>query len=356
MPKRLVVCCDGTWNTPDQVDQGMPTQTNVTKVALAVALRDGNGVEQRVFYHKGVGTAAFDHWRGGALGSGLSKNVQDAYMFLVENYDPSDDIFLFGFSRGAYTARSTAGLVRNSGLLKRQYAGKLDEAYKLYRDRSKASHPTAVEAQLFRKSFSLEVRIKFIGVWDTVGALGIPVAGPGVQLINDHWKFHDVKLSSYVDNAFQALAIDEHRKPFTSSIWEQQPHAVNQTLEQVWFAGVHSNVGGGYADTGLSDIALLWMARKAQGYGLALDFAAANVAVGPDPRGTLRDSMTWYYKRLGELVRPIGAPRVDDESGQPVVTQESVADKAEARWKGDPNYRPDNLRNYLNQGGTITPV
>ncbi len=141
--KRLVVCCDGTWNTPDQVKDGKSSPTNVAKLARAVLTpQDAHGIEQRMYYHKGVGTGRFDHFRGGALGWGLSRNVQDAYMFLVENYDdPDDEIFLFGFSRGAYTARSVAGLLRNSGLLKREYAGKLDTAYELYRDRTNTTHP-----------------------------------------------------------------------------------------------------------------------------------------------------------------------------------------------------------------------
>ena len=136
--KRLVVCCDGTWNTPDEVRDGKPCQTNVTKIARAVVIPQATqGIEQRMYYHKGVGTGTFDHFRGGALGWGLSRNVQDAYMFFVENYDdPDDEIFLFGFSRGAYTARSVAGLLRNAGLLKREYARKLDAAYELYRDRT----------------------------------------------------------------------------------------------------------------------------------------------------------------------------------------------------------------------------
>lgn len=357
MAKRLVVCCDGTWNTPDEVDpEGNPTPTNVTKIALAVRAADDAGVEQRVYYHKGVGTGRLDHWRGGALGWGLSRNVQDAYMFLVENYDPPDDeIFLFGFSRGAYTARSVAGLVRNSGLLRREYAGKLESAYELYRDRGDATSPTSVEAALFRKSFSREVRITFVGVWDTVGALGIPVDGPGVPLVNDRWKFHDVRLSSYVDNAFQALAIDERRKPFEPTIWERQPHAVGQRLEQAWFAGVHSNVGGGYAEHGLSDVALAWMADKARECRLALDLGDARIALAPDAAGIVEDSMTWYYRLLGQRVRPMGAHRVDAH-GAALDTCEAVAETAVTRLRTDSAYRPDNLRAFLAAGGKVARV
>lgn len=352
--KRLVVCCDGTWNTPDQVKDGNPIPTNVTKIARAVVTpRDTEGIEQRVYYHKGVGTGRFDHFRGGALGWGLSRNVQDAYMFLIDNYDhPDDEIFLFGFSRGAYTARSVAGLLRNSGLLKRKYASQLDAAYELYRDRTDATHPRSVEAELFRKSFSHEVRIKFIGVWDTVGALGIPVDFPGVQLVNDRWKFHDVKLSTSVDNAFQALAVDEHRKPFTPAIWEQQPEAnqVGQRLEQLWFAGVHSDVGGGYPETGLSDLALIWMFNRAIECKLALDFTAANIALAPQANGMIHNSMTWYYRLFGELVRPMPLQRRDD-NGRLMVTNEKAADQAIIRLQEDPSYRPLNLSAFRDSGG-----
>jgi len=350
--KRLVVCCDGTWNTPDQMDEGQATSTNVSKVALAVAPHDLGGVGQLVFYDKGVGTGTLDHLRGGALGWGLSKNVQDAYMFLVANHDPGDEVFLVGFSRGAYTARSVAGLIRNSGLLRREYASKLDAAYELYRDRSDRTHPRSVEAQLFRKSFSKEIRIKFIGVWDTVGALGIPNLA-SVHSISDRWEFHDVTLSTYVDNAFHALAIDEHRKPFVPTLWEQNPEAVTQTLEQVWFVGVHSNVGGGYRDGGLSDLALRWMVRKAEGCGLAFD--GIDLAMKPDPLGQLRDSMTWSYRDLGAVVRPIAQPRTSPV-GVPIVTSESVADSAVRRWEVDTSYRSENLRAYMSAGGKITAV
>jgi uncharacterized protein (DUF2235 family) len=355
-PKRLVVCCDGTWNTPDEVTDGKPAQTNVARIARAIAPVDARGTEQRVYYRKGVGTGRFDHFLGGALGWGLSRNVQDAYMFLVDNYRVGDEIFLFGFSRGAYTVRSVVGLIRNSGLLRRRHAGKLGEAYALYRDRGEDSHPRAAEAELFRRSFSREVRIRFLGVWDTVGALGIPLELPGIQLVNERWQFHDVKLSTSVDNAFQALAIDERRKPFTPAIWEQQPgaQAVDQRLEQVWFAGVHSDVGGGYPQTGLSDVALAWMRNRAGECGLAVDFEAARIPLRPDGDAPLHDSMTPYYRLLGELVRPMPVPRTDAE-GTPLVTREKVIDLAVRRMAASAGaYRPPNLLAFVRAGGPQT--
>jgi uncharacterized protein (DUF2235 family) len=344
--KRIVICCDGTWSKPDQMQGGVLSPSNVTKVALCVAPAGSGGVEQRLFYDKGVGTGAFDRIRGGAFGWGISEKILAAYRFLIANYDPGDELFFFGFSRGAYTVRSTFGLVRNSGLLKREYAGKLDDAYALYRRRDDASHPDAVESELFRKSFSHEPRAKFIGVWDTVGALGIPVGGL-FRFINSRWTFHDLDLSRSVDNAYQALAIDEKRKPFAPAVWKQHPQAVGQVLEQIWFAGVHSNVGGGYSNTGLSDLVLLWMVNKAETCGLAFDRARLNAMVKPDALGKMEDSQRWFYKILaGDYIRPMGKEPNESAGSSAVDRQKNPLSK----------YDPKNLREYLNAGGKVTPV
>src|SRR5438034_5107168 len=267
MPKRIVVCCDGTWSTPDErdVNPANPPEyalapTNVTKLALAVAPSDPqNGISQLVFYNRGVGTGNWGHILGGVLGAGLDRKIQEAYTYIVENYESGDELYLFGFSRGAYTVRSLAGFIRNSGVLQPRNASRLDAAFALYRDRSPASHPRTLESQLFRRSFSYEPRIKFMGVWDTVGSLGIPNAPFPIA---KHWMFHDLVLSSYVENAFQALAIDERRGPFSPALFARDQHDA-QRLEQVWFAGVHKDVGGGYFAHTLSDLSLAWMARRA---------------------------------------------------------------------------------------------
>ncbi len=193
--KRILVCCDGTWNRPDQVHNGEVCASNVTKLARCIAPIDSQGIRQLMFYDKGVGTGHFDRIRGGAFGWGIKRKILDAYRFLMINYEPGDELFFFGFSRGAYTVRSTFGLIRNSGLLKPAFAHKLIDAYALYRRRDDASHPDAVESELFRRSYSEEPRAKFIGVWDTVGALGLPVGGL-LQFINQRWKFHDMTLSA----------------------------------------------------------------------------------------------------------------------------------------------------------------
>lgn len=321
MPKRLVVCCDGTWNTPDQAN----SPTNVTKVALALAKTDESGNQQRVYYQPGVGTARGERFRGGAFGFGLSRDVRSAYRFLVDNYEPGDDLYFFGFSRGAYTARSTVGLVRNAGILRRQHAQRIDDAYALYRSAKDTEHPHGIEAELFRRSYSYEPEIHFIGVWDTVGSLGIPVGGPRLlNVVNRRWQFHDTALSSKVRNAFHALALDEERGPFTPTLWTGRPSG-QQRVEQVWFSGVHCDVGGGYPEHELSDITLLWMKGRAIECGLTFDGSAfgqrhpgvvvpererasiaARTAVYPNLRGRKHDSRTALYKLVPAVARTTG--------------------------------------------------
>ncbi|MGY1687854.1 DUF2235 domain-containing protein [Geodermatophilus sp. SYSU D00867] len=358
MPKRLVVCCDGTWNTPDQVAEGRPCPTNVTKLALEVAPAGADGLRQCVFYLRGVGTARGERYRGGAFGVGLSRAVKDAYRTIVDNYEPGDELWFFGFSRGAFTARSTAGFVRTAGVLERRHAGRLDEAYELYRCRE--AHPRGTEAELFRRSYSYEPDVHFIGVWDTVGALGLPVRGLG--FVNRRWAFHDTTLSSKVRNAFQALAVDETRRAFRPTLWE--PHRGDarpegQRLEQVWFSGVHCGVGGGYRDTSLSDVALLWMVDRARECGLAFhrDAFAPPPPGGapddnrprpvPDPLGELRDSRTGLYRLLPRYHRPIGV-------GHPRT--ESLASTTVRRYLQDERYRPPGVASFLARGGPRTEV
>jgi uncharacterized protein (DUF2235 family) len=364
--KRIVVCCDGTWNIPDQV-----SPTNVVKVALALADRDSSGVPQRVFYNAGLGTSRGERLRGGAFGFGLSKHVRECYRFLVENYEPGDELYFFGFSRGAFTARSTAGMVRNSGILRREHASRLGDAYAIYRGRDPTSHPRGTRATLFRRSFSHEPRVHFIGVWDTVGALGIPVLGPGwANVLNRRWEFHDTDLSTMVDLAYQALAIDEARGPFVPSLWNRQDEARNQVLEQVWFAGVHSDVGGGYDDCALAEIPLLWLVDRAaraglefrQGHfsgrrpddsGAAADERAAGRYVAPSAHGLAHDSRRGIYRWLRRYERSPGGERAAGR--EEVAHGQAIASSARDRIDLD-GYGSERLRTFLDGGGEIRDV
>jgi uncharacterized protein (DUF2235 family) len=338
--KRIVICCDGTWNSPDKDVEGIPIATNVVKLADAVLPRDRKRIEQLVYYDTGVGTRGswLKQLYEGATGSGLSRNVLEAYQYLIRNYLPGDELFLMGFSRGAYTVRSLAGLIRNCGILRANALQMVHEAYAIYRSRGPGSHPREKEATLFRRSYAVsdKTAIKFIGVWDTVGALGNPLLLNGI--LSRRYKFHDTDLSSIVSNAYQALAIDEKRRHFAPALWNKRPDTEHQTLEQVWFAGVHSNIGGGYPSAGLSDLALAWMCDKAKASGLAI----GAVSLRPDTHEIPEESRKGFYLLIPRLFRPINIP--DPEKGP---TFEMLHPSVVEKYQRDPSYRPRNLVDYF---------
>lgn len=337
MAKRIAICCDGTWNTPDE-KEGDTLSTNIVKMAHAIKPRDAKGIEQVIFYDRGVGTSrGTDQLLGGAFGVGLSQNIEDAYRFLVDNYVEGDELFLFGFSRGSYTARSLAGVIRNCGLLKKLHSDKFHTAYEIYRSRKPEDKPDGAGAAAFIKKFSRPIdKIQFIGVWDTVGALGIP--GLFNFVGKELFEFHDVTLSKIVVNAYHALALDERRQPFLPTLWEQNANAPNQTLEQVWFAGVHSNIGGGYSECGLSDISFTWMAGKAQACGLELDPEYIKGHIAPNPGGVLRDSLSLFYRVFGRGDRSIPAGGKYKQK-----IHKSAVDRMN---RPSLKYKPDNLVAY----------
>jgi len=296
--KRICIFSDGTWNSPEQ-----GSATNVLDMARAVSPVVA-GTEQVAFYDWGVGTDR-KKLMGGISGVGIDKNIMDCYRFIVHNYNPDDHLFLFGFSRGAYTARSLAGFIRNCGLLKREHASQIPAAYKLYRQRSKASSPNADRAQQFRSQFAVAdiTPIEFVGVWDTVGSLGIPVPFWGT-LGEKEFLFHDTEPSKIVQHARHAVAIDENREDFAPTLWSPKP---GLDLLQVWFAGVHSDIGGGYAEHGLSDCASQWMVNEAAKVGLIFEQHFLD-KLSPDPTDKHHNERKGIYRARGEHVRQISGP------------------------------------------------
>ncbi|MCW2753917.1 MAG: hypothetical protein JWQ32_1328 [Marmoricola sp.] len=283
--KRLVVCCDGTWNKPDNEDV-----TNVEKIARTVRtdMSAGGGVYQLVYYISGVGTSSYeaDRLLGGAFGFGLFHNVIACYRFLAQNYEPGDEIFIIGFSRGAYTARSLGGMIARVGLLTKValVEERLPEAVHLYQRTKMPAGDFGESVDEFKHDHCHPAKVTFLGVFDTVGALGVP----GFE--RETPRFHDVQLSDQVLCARQALAIDETRMKFAPTFWEapSEPAGVpteDPRVKQVWFEGAHSDVGGGYRETGLSDTSLLWMAGEAHAAGLIFDpvLLGTYVNSGSDP-------------------------------------------------------------------------
>ena len=304
--------------------------TNVSRLAWAIQpvdTRDGKEIPQIVFYQSGVGTEGDRSSRvvGGALGLGLSHNMRDAYAFICNNYCEGDEIFLFGFSRGAYTARSIGGLIGFAGLLAKRDLDRFLELWKGYKERDR-------NADLL-KSFQNRhgnVRIKCIGVWDTVGSVGIPADFALLDpFFRKYYGFFDATLGLHVDHAFHALALDERRKHFVPTLWTQKPGAGKQELKQVWFAGVHSDVGGGYPVHGTSDIPLAWMASEVAPYlGIDFDYLKARRDLsGKWSLGMLHESFGKFWVKLGEEHR---TPFVAD----PKTSFEKVHASVAARIKG----------------------
>jgi uncharacterized protein (DUF2235 family) len=333
MPKKIIIAFDGTWNTPDVKSEVAGSKsTNVWKLYSSILAADKNGIAQKKWYDKGVGTAWYDRIRGGAFGVGLSDNILDGYRQLVNTYEAGDLVYIFGFSRGAYTARSLVGLIRNAGLLKPENIDLTNEAYGLYRTRDEGADSD--RARLFRDNFSRTIGIHMLGIWDTVGALGVPLESFN-WFNRSYYEFHDTELSAIVANAYHALAIDEWRKNYQCTLWDPKSKP-NQHVEQVWFSGAHANVGGGYANNNLSDVALVWMINKAIECGLEVDIKKV-----PCLPATTVPTTNSYKEFLGGAYCQFNPPHYR-EIGKTAFGQESIDPSVEERLKHDTQYKPKN--------------
>ena len=292
--KRIILLLDGTWNDSDfgtqdtnivrmreiiarvlwaENDKSAP-ETDAAPSSDWVTPKTFKDHDYIVFYERGVGTGAFfNRFLGGALGQGLSSNIRRAYKFLSFHYKPGDQIFIFGFSRGAFTARSLVGYIHAAGLLKGEHCTPdlEQKAWAFYRCSPNDRHP-GIWYDLTRYMNDREaLRIACLGVFDTVGSLGVPFRQ--FRVFNrDAFEFHSVELCAITDVNLHAMAIDEQRQPFEASPWRKSKFKkFNTVVEQVWFPGAHADVGGGNIDeerrrseqiAALDDIALDWMLKR----------------------------------------------------------------------------------------------
>jgi uncharacterized protein (DUF2235 family) len=348
--KRLIVCCDGTWQRLES-----PYPSNVVKIAQGITPIDTQGIPQIVFYDEGIGTEnKLQKLLGGIAGKGIDRNIQDGYRFLCLNYVPGDEIYLFGFSRGAYTVRSLAGMISRLGLVTRDKIRLAPRAYEIYRQRSsdrtslaQSHHPAVVEK--FRAENSQVAPITLLGCWDTVGALGVPNLTYGLpldQLFNqDKYRFHDTKLGAQIENAAHAIAIDEHRTTFDVTLMERQP-GDQRPLHQVWFPGDHGCVGGGTKATApLSNAALLWMIEQAKTLGLTFDLLRIEDGVKVNPILNLDFKLNGVWSFLKPHYRAL--PKSPKAELHPSVG---------IRWRS-PNvtYTPPNLQDFRTELDTTPP-
>jgi uncharacterized protein (DUF2235 family) len=310
--RNLIVCCDGTWNTPDQQHDGVATPTNVYRLYNAIQPVGDDGTDQIAYYHPGVGSEG-NWWQklaGGGFGLGLTKNIMSGYRWLGGQYQTDDRIFLFGFSRGAYTVRSLAGMITHCGLLDLTQVedgevwGLVERATRAYRERQDRSE-WARGLKFHGRGNPKTVQIHYLGVWDTVGSLGVPNDLAILNLIDEfsNLTFHDTKLNANVLNARHAVAIDERRLPFSPTLWTGK-HARTAAVKQVWFPGVHSDVGGGYAEIGLSNLALQWMMEEAAALGLHFHEGMVRQVVG-NPFDVMHESYRGAIKGLKSRPRSV---------------------------------------------------
>ena len=320
LSKKLIICCDGTWNRPEK--QGKDNKysvTNVLKLMRAIRTNDDDGCHQVTYYDTGVGTdrGVYDKYVGGLLGLGLSSHVKKAYRFLANNYEEGDDLYFFGFSRGAYTVRVLGAMVGAVGLLHPKDLANLPEVFSYFRTPPHERERSPYHHFVINELNPRYAPIKFLGVWDTVGALGVPI--PMLKwATRRRVGFFNAGLGDHIEYAYHALAIDEKRRPFAPNLWtkvdvrdDRSPRT--KDVCQVWFPGVHSDVGGGNKDWRLSDEALHWMIKRAEDCGLAFEPQLLPPEEDAPVRfaGKLEESFTFLYKPLMFLgilpyKRPIG--------------------------------------------------
>jgi uncharacterized protein (DUF2235 family) len=326
MSKRIIFCADGTWDSAQN-------DTNVYKLFKAIPITSS----QVAFYDDGVGSdgTPLEKLVGGAFGDGLFQKIKDGYTKIAHVYEQGDEIFIFGFSRGAFTARSLAGMIAVCGLPTGLFDDNLvNTAFQAYRNKAQRA---ALLATL--NNYNLfNAQIKMVGVWDTVGSLGIPALFGNVDPVL--YGFLDTSLHPDVLNAYQALAIDERRQEFPPTLWTPTSPPVNgQVLEQVWFSGVHCDVGGGYPETGLSDITFSWMMGNAENLGLQIDANVSAQYATLDAKYALDQihnswSLLWGFPK-----------------SRTVANNSLVSNSVAIRGEYENSYQPENLT--LNGGAQV---
>jgi uncharacterized protein (DUF2235 family) len=322
MSKRIVFCADGTW-------QKASNRTNVYKLFKSLV----TSANQLPLYDDGVGADGnpLVMLLGGAFGAGLWKKIREGYTQIAHVYEPGDDLYLFGFSRGAFTARSLAGMIAICGLPVKSFTDDtVNLAFDAYRD--KANRQAKLQKLTPWDMYAADM--KMVGVWDTVGALGIPALFGRIDPLA--YGFLDTTLNPRIKNGFHAMAIDERRAPFMPTLWTGTP-AADQYVEQVWFTGAHSDVGGGEPDDvdgvkALSDITLSWMMSKARALGIVFDETVASQYVPPlDSQYALGKFHESWSVLWGVPVR------------RHIAKDAVIANSVSMRCQQDSDWRPSNL-------------
>ena len=361
--KRLALYLDGTWNE-------VSDNTNIWRFRALFSPKSADGCEQRAYYSAGLGTQFGEKIRGGLFGDGIDQAITSAYEWLIDNYADGDEIFIFGFSRGAYTARSLSGFISKCGLLQSGAPLGVNQLFKRYRrsgentiwhlkdEQSQGKADFSFEEDWLLK-FSQAVPVKFVGVFDTVGALGVPFPGFH-RLFGSAYEFLNTGLRQTNEFAFHAMAIDEHRKEFAPTLWSNQgatnakPRPIERT-EQRWFIGAHANVGGGCFNDPLAQLPFNWLARKAESLGLSFrpGFDAETNAANAPISDSYAEFMWGLYRLMTffrPYYRPIGVAPKAEGAGVTNIN-ETIDGSVFERWRADTTYRPPALLAWAESKG-----
>lgn len=328
MARNIVIFSDGTGQ-----EGGVGSNTNIYKIFNQIEARSDN---QIAFYDQGLGTDG-KLITGNAFGRGFSQNMLDCYRFLFENYKSGDRIFLFGFSRGAATVRSLTGFLHLFGILPKSRADLIEEAFEIYKMRNLKKRDIAAK-KLIKAHHTMWTKVRFLGVFDTVAALGFPYKS--ISSIIDRFyqhKFHNFDLSPCVEYARQALAIDDERKTFHPLPWTKYDGETPDKIKQVWFCGAHTDCGGGYPEHGVSDIAMGWMIQQAMEYGLRLyPDRETHFTIKEDINDDLHDERASFF---GKIYRRAVRDWNEEVNG-PLVIHESVTERKLDRNNENNPYDP----------------
>ncbi|NNE82635.1 MAG: DUF2235 domain-containing protein [Alphaproteobacteria bacterium] len=343
--KRLIVCCDGTWNSPEQETNGIPAPTNVFKIYNAVAEPD-DGIKQLKYYHPGLGSEGgiFESVVDGALGKSIGRHIKSAYHWLGQNFEKDDEIYLFGFSRGAFTARSIGGLLGRGlldlrGLDPKEAWLRVDKAYAAYqRPGSKLTNRKWCKDNWTFFHGKRRTPVRFVGVWETVGALGVPDDLELLNLLDNRkkWEFHNTSLGTHMKTARHAMAIDEIRSSFSITRWANAKG--HPDVREKWFPGVHTDVGGGYPESDLSDGALKWIIEESEAVGLEFRKGIEN-ELAPNPLGVSHDSYKGFFSKLRSRPRNIPAMGQGNEND----FHDSAIERQRASPISYPPYHPTKI-------------
>jgi T6SS, Phospholipase effector Tle1-like, catalytic domain/PilZ domain len=345
MGRNLVIFSDCCWQPTEYRSKKRRVPSNVSLAQICLTPASQDSIEQISFPDIASSPASkFRQLARRLFGAGLRTEILDAYTFLVNNYLPGDKIFFVGAGLGAFNLRRLADMIDRVGLLEPENINDLAEVFEYSQIPIEALDTPAAQ-MIFEKLKGRRISIDFLGCWDTIGSYGLPT--PGLNRISQSWMMlHDHKINRNVKAAYQALALDEPRRRFQPGLWTGSQSPDKQIVEQVWFCGSHENIVGGLRDSGLSDIALIWLLQRAEEHGLGIDHEKLEENTAADPKGKVSKTKWSYFATplalRGARYRPVGQTSLGFAENA-VSAAEKLHETVLTRQQVVKNYAPHQL-------------